>query len=51
MELATIEFQNFQESFEQWPGWEGHFEPGTPLMRLMNHEYFRPYHDDPDRKE
>lgn len=51
LELATIPFDLFKESFESWPGWEDHFEEGTPLMSLMHHEYFRPYHEEEGREE
>lgn len=43
LKLATIPLSVFRESFETWPGWEHHFEPGTPLMNLMNSEFFHPY--------
>lgn len=49
-QLAVIPFKVFKKTFEQWPGFENHFEAGTPLINLLKNEFFRPYLNEPDRE-
>jgi hypothetical protein len=38
-DTLVVKYEAFKKSLVDFPGWEGHFEPGTPLSNLLRNPY------------